>query len=263
MAKESPLVLNRPWGAMHYRILGHGPLVVFANALGTDLRLWDRLLPLLPKGLRYVRYDKPGHGLSDLAETVSIASLADDLAALILHLGGSATVVGLSVGGLTAQALAATRPDLVRALVLSNSAARLGTAASWQARTEAVTAHGLASIADGVMARWFTPAFRATPEFALWRNMLVRTSPTGYNAVCAALRDADQTAATARLGLPALVIAGAEDGAAPPDLVRATAALIAGAEFQVMQGIGHLPCVEAPAAYAAILIPFLQAHADG
>ncbi len=71
-------VLTRPWGAMHYRIDGatSGPTVVFANSLGTDLRLWDSLLPHLPTGLRYVRYDKRGHGLSDLGGPVTAADLA-------------------------------------------------------------------------------------------------------------------------------------------------------------------------------------------
>ena len=119
------------------------------------------------------------------------------------------------------------------------------------------------ALSFGIERLWFAPAFRATPDLALWRNMLVRASPIGYNAVCAALGAADQTAATARLRLPTLVIAGAEAGAAPPDLVRATAALIKGAEFQLMPGVGHLPGDKAPAAHAAILIPFPQAHAPG
>ena len=51
---------------IHYREDGDpsGAPVVFANSLGTDLRLWDDVVPLLPKGLRLIRYDKRGHGLS-------------------------------------------------------------------------------------------------------------------------------------------------------------------------------------------------------
>ena len=86
--------LRRPWGMMHFAETGpkDGPMVVFGNSLGTELRLWDGLLPHLPEGLRLVRYDKPGHGLSDLADSISIQSLADDAAALIHHLGGSRAV---------------------------------------------------------------------------------------------------------------------------------------------------------------------------
>lgn len=256
-------VLTRHWGAMHYRTDGanHGPTVVFANSLGTDLRLWDALLPLLPADIRVVRYDKPGHGLSDLAGTTTVEDLADDAAALIETLGGQVVFVGLSIGGLIAQALAARRPDLLKAVVISNSAAKLGTAASWQARIDAVGQQGMAGIADGVMERWFAAKFRASPALAPWRNMMIRTPSQGYIAACRALAGADQTEATRALHLPALVIAGGEDGSTPPDLVRATAALIQGAQFHVIPGTGHLPCVEDPIAYAAILTPFLKAHA--
>jgi 3-oxoadipate enol-lactonase len=256
-------VLSRSWGAMHYRIDGaaKGPTVVFANSLGTDLRLWDALLPLLPADLRLVRYDKRGHGLSDLGGPVTVADLADDAAALIEAVGGPVVFVGLSIGGLIAQTLAARRPDLVRAVVISNSAAKLGTAESWAARIDAVNAHGLAAIADAVMERWFAPAFRSTPDVTPWRNMMIRTPAEGYIAACGALAGADQTEATRALRLPALVIAGALDGSTPPDLVRTTADLIDGAAFHIIPGTGHLPCVEDPAAYAAILSPFLKAHA--
>jgi 3-oxoadipate enol-lactonase len=123
-----------------------------------------------------------------------------------------------------------------------------------------VTAHGVDSIADAVMERWFAPKFRATADLALWRNMLRRTPVLGYIAACHALADADQTLATAALTLPTLVIAGGQDGASPPDLVQATAALIAGAEFHLIRDAGHLPCVETPQAWADIVTPFLQRY---
>ncbi|MFN3524451.1 MAG: 3-oxoadipate enol-lactonase [Paracoccus sp. (in: a-proteobacteria)] len=255
--------LTRPYGVLHYRLDGPegAPVVMLANSLGTDLRLWDDLIPLLPQGLRYLRYDKQGHGLSDLGRADRIADHAADAAALIeAVVGGPVLMVGLSIGGLIAQRLASDRADLVRALVLSNTAARLGTALSWQARIDAVAACGTTVIADAVMERWFAAPFRARPELALWRNMLARTSTDGYIAACRALAGADQTRATAALRVPTLVIAGDQDGASPPDLVRATADLIAGAEFHLIPGAGHLPCVETPAAMAAILSPFLERY---
>ena len=251
-------VLTRPWGAMHCRVDGDGPTMVFANSLGTDLRLWDAVLPLLP-GWRLVRFDKPGHGLSDMGGAVSVESMAEDAAALIEDLGGGPVVfVGLSIGGLIGQALASARPDLLRGLVLANTAARLGTADSWQARIDAVTGPGLASIADAVMERWFSAAFRASPRMAPWRTMLIRTPAEGYAAACRALATADRTEATRRLTLPTLVIAGSEDGAAPPEVVEATAALIPGARYHLIPGVGHLPPVEAPDAFARCLAAFLQ-----
>lgn len=259
-------ILIRPWGAMHFRdeIVAEGPAqgtVVFSNSLGTELRLWDALLPLLPAGLRVIRYDKPGHGLSDLPATpVSIESLAEDAAALIEHCApqGPVIFVGLSIGGLIGQQLAASRPELLSALVLSNTAAKIGTAESWTDRIAAVHRDGLAAMADAVLERWFAPAFRATPALAPWRNMLVRTPAEGYAAACGAIAAADLTARTATLALPVLVIAGSLDGATPPALVEATARLVPGARFAVIEGAGHLPPAEATAAFAALLTPFLE-----
>ncbi|PIV75749.1 MAG: 3-oxoadipate enol-lactonase [Rhodobacteraceae bacterium CG17_big_fil_post_rev_8_21_14_2_50_65_11] len=247
---------------LHWREDGDpaGRPVVFANSLGTDLRLWEAVLPLLPKGLRLIRYDMRGHGLSDCPTAAyAMADLVDDAEALLDGLGITDCVfAGLSIGGMVAQGLAARRPDLIRALVLSNSAAKMGDAALWQARIDAIKAGGLEVMADAVMERWFSPAFRARPELALWRNMLTRTPVTGYLGCCHAIAGADLAASTRALTLPTLALAGGEDGASPPDLVRATAAMIPGSRFAVIEGAGHLPCVEAPGPYAALLDTFLK-----
>jgi 3-oxoadipate enol-lactonase len=240
-----------------------GVPVVFANSLGTDLRLWDQILPLLPSGLRIIRFDKRGHGLSDCPPApYAMEDLVSDAEALLDGLGLSACVfVGLSIGGMIGQGLAARRPDLMRALVLSNTAAKMGDAAMWQARIDAIRAGGIEALADAVMERWFSPAFLARPELSAWRNMLTRTPVEGYVGCCHAIAGADLTESTKALTLPTLAIAGSEDGASPPDLVQGTAEMIAGSRFTVIEGAGHLPCVEDPAAYAALLNDFLKEHA--
>ena len=255
-------VLPRPYGSLHLRMDGpeEAPALLLINSLGTDLRLWDALMPHLT-GWRVIRYDKQGHGLSDLGDGTRIGDHAADAAAILDVLECRATLIGCSIGGLIAQRLAVDRPELIRALVLSNTAAKLGTAESWNDRIATVQAGGTRAIADAVMERWFAAPFRAKPELALWRNMLARTSRDGYIAACHALASADQRAATAGLNLPSLVIAGSEDGASSPEIVRATADLIPGSEFHLIEGAGHLPCIEAPAEMAALLIPFLQRHA--
>jgi 3-oxoadipate enol-lactonase len=255
--------LTRPWGQMHVQIDGDpaNPCLVFANSLGTDLRLWDAVLPHLPKGICSLRYDKRGHGLSDLAAAAEIFAYAEDAIALIEAFAQRPVIfVGLSMGGQIAQAVAALRPDLLRGLVLSNTAAKLGTQDSWQARIDAVIDHGLEALAESILQRWFAPSFRETAALGLWRNMLTRTPARGYTAGCAVLGRTDLTQSTRALRLPSLVIAGAEDGASPAALVEATADLMAGADYHLMQGVGHLPCVEDPAGFAALLAPFLKAH---
>lgn len=238
--------------------------VLFANSLGTDLRLWDALIPLLPQGLRLIRYDKRGHGLSACpAGPYTMDDLAADAIALIAALELQQVIfVGLSIGGMIGQSLAATRPDLVRALVLSNTAAKMGDPATWAERIATINANGIAAMEAAILDRWFGPAFRASPQAALWGAMLSRTPQAGYVACCAAIAAADLTQSTRSLRLPALAIAGSHDGASPPNLVAATAALINGAHCHIINGAGHLPCVENPAAFAAILNPFLKEHAD-
>ena len=254
-------VLNSSFGAMHIRTegLADGPAVVFANSLGTDLRLWDALVDLLPAGLHLARFDKRGHGLSAFDGPFSIEDLADDAAALIEATCRRPVVfVGLSVGGLIGQALALRRPDLLRGLVLSNTAARIGTAGMWAQRIAAIEAEGLASIADGIMERWFAPSFRAKGAHAPWRAMMARTLPESYVATCRAIAAADYTDRVGRLDVPTLVIAGEHDVSTPPALVQATAKLIPGARLVTMAGTAHLPCVEDPRAYADLLTDFLQ-----
>ncbi|WP_051294527.1 3-oxoadipate enol-lactonase [Gemmobacter nectariphilus] len=254
---------------LHWREDGDpaGAPVVFANSLGTDLRLWDKVIPLLPQGYRYIRYDKRGHGLSDCPPgPYSMGALVRDAERLLDALEVRDCVfVGLSIGGMIAQGLAIKRLDLVRAMVISNTAAKIGTAEMWHTRIAAARDGGLAPMADAVMERWFSRAFRQGPELAGWRNMMVRTPLEGYVGCCAAIAGTDFYTPTSGLTLPTLAIAGSEDGSTPPDLVRETADLIRGSEFHLIRGAGHLPCVEAPEAYAARLAQFLErvGHAQG
>jgi 3-oxoadipate enol-lactonase len=239
--------------------------VVFANSLGTDLRVWEPLMAHLPGGLRIVRYDMRGHGLSDAPEgDYPMGELVADAAGLMDALGvRGAVFVGLSIGGVVAQGLAAERPDLVRAAVLSNTAAKIGTEATWRERIATVRAGGIAAIADGVLEKWFTTRFRAerAEELAGWRHMLTRTPVDGYCGCCAALSETDLRESTARLRQPVLAVAGSADGSTPPDLVRETAESIVGARFELIRGAGHIPCVEAPEALARVVGDFLREKA--
>ena len=248
---------------LHVELTGPGdaPALVFANSLGTDFRIWDRLLPHVQGSWRVLRYDKRGHGLSDCPPApYHMGDLVADAAALMDRFGmRNGVVVGLSIGGLIAQGLAAERPDLVRAMVLMDTAARIGNEDMWADRVAAVRADGIAAIEDSILERWFSKTYRneSVEDLALWRNMLTRTPAEGYIGCAEAIAQTDLLESTARLTLPTLAMAGAEDGSTPPDLVRETANLITGSAFHVIQGAGHLPGVEDPAAVARLLNPFL------
>mgnify|MGYP001209392960 CR=1 FL=1 len=247
---------------LHYELDGDedGAPLVLIHALGTDLRLWDRLVALLPKGLRVLRFSLRGHGLSDAPPApYAMGALVRDAERLMDHVGlRDAVVVGLSIGGLVAQGLAVKRLDLVRALVLSNTAAKIATAEIWQQRIALIEAQGIEAVADATLERWFPKGFRATPEARGWRNLMTRTPPQGYLGCAAAIAGTDFYTPTAGLRLPLLAIAGSEDGSTPPDLVRETADLVPGSQFVLIRGAGHLPCVDQPRAYAEALTGFLH-----
>ncbi|MEM7641249.1 MAG: 3-oxoadipate enol-lactonase [Pseudomonadota bacterium] len=244
---------------LHVRDEGEGPVLVFANSLGTDMRLWDDIVPLLP-GYRMVRWDKRGHGQSDVPDPpYAMGALVSDAEAVIDACGiKDCTFIGLSIGGMIAQGLATKRPDLVARLVLSNTAAKIGDDKLWDWRIKTVLAEGMEPLADGVMERWFGRDFLASPGHGLWRARFCQTPPKGYAGCSAAIKGTDFYTPTSTLRLPVLAIAGSEDGATPPDLVRETAALVPDSRFELMPRAGHLPCVEKPDDYAAILRGFLS-----
>jgi len=254
---------------VHHRFVpasGERTPVVFINSLGTDFRIWDAVVDDFADRPTLV-YDKRGHGLSSVGRApYSIDDHVDDLCALIDHLKLDKVVLcGLSVGGLIALGLLARRPDAVEKLVLCDTAHKIGTTESWNQRIAEVEAGGIEAIADLVMQRWFTPLFHAerSPELAGYRAMLARQPAAGYAATCAAIRDADFTQTARALTLPTLCIVGDQDGATPPDLVRSTADLIPGARFEVIEGAGHIPCVEKPAALVALLRGFIDSPIGG
>lgn len=247
---------------LHYHIDGApgGRPLVFANALGTDLRVWDRVVPLLPEGLRILRYDIRGQGLSSVPEgPYAMGTLVRDAERLLDHLDiRDCVFVGLSLGGLIAQGLAVKRLDQIRALVLSNTAAKFGLKHMWEDRIARTRTLGLGAMADEVMDRWFPKSALTSPEAALARAMLVRQPLEGYLGCAAAIGGTDFYTPTSGLRLAALGIAGDRDRATPPDLVRETVDLIPGAKFHLIRGAGHLPCLDRPEAFATALTDFLK-----
>ena len=254
-------VLMRPWGHMHFTDQGTGPAVVFANSLGTDLRMWGGVA--LP-GHRRIGFDKRGHGLSATPATGwTVEDLADDVAALMDHLGvARAVIAGCSVGGMVAMATAIRHPARCAALVLSSTAAKIGTDESWQARIEAIETGGLGGLADTIIDRWFSASFRQSDEVLAWQTMLLRCDPVGYIGTCRALAAADLRAGVAGLALPVLMLGGSHDPSTPPALMAETAALIPDARLVVIDGSGHIPAIDAPDATARLIGDFLKGLPD-
>ncbi|RYE84081.1 MAG: 3-oxoadipate enol-lactonase [Hyphomicrobiales bacterium] len=254
---------------LHYRVAGPAgaPALALANSLGTDGRIWDGVIERLAERYRVLSYDKRGHGLSDApAGDYSLADHVADLVGLLDHLGmGRIALGGVSVGGLIAQGFALAHPQRVAALVLCDTAPKVGDAALWNGRIETVLTHGMAPLADGLMERWFGPRFHRerADELAGWRNLFLRSDPRGYAGTCATLRDTDLSDRLKAIAAPTLVVVGEEDRSTPVELVRTCAEAIPGARFDVIADAGHIPSIEQPAVLAALMQNFLKEAGHG
>ncbi|MHA6732091.1 3-oxoadipate enol-lactonase [Devosia sp. A369] len=249
---------------LHYRLQGRAgaPVLALANSLGTDARIWDGVIALLAERYHILSYDKRGHGLSDAPTgDYALDDHVNDLAGLLDHLGlDRLALAGVSVGGLIAQGFALRHPERLSALVLCDTAPKVGDAAMWNARIAAVRAGGMAALVDAVMPRWFTDAYRQNraDDLAGWRNMFLRLPVDGYAGTCASLRDADLRDSIGAIATPTLVVVGDADLSTPPELVRDAAERIPGARFEIITGCGHLPSIEQPEILAASMMRFFQ-----
>lgn len=221
--------------------------IVFANSLGSDQTIWDEVIAALPGGYGVLTYDLPGHGLST-GQADSIEGMAADLSALIDALGLTDVLFcGVSIGGMIGQVLAARRPDMVRAAVFCNTASVIGSAARWEARIAAVKAQGTSGVSSEIVGAWFGSAYAERHDrLTLHETMIARTSDDGYIAACSAIRDADLTHFAEIIDMPVLCVGGAEDTSVPPEAVQHLARSVPGAQMVLIDGVGHLPCLEAP-----------------
>lgn len=257
---------------LHFVKQGAGasqPVVVLSHALGCELGMWDGVAAALEDRYTVLRYDHRGHGQSDVVPgPYSIDALADDAAALIRReLGHPVHFVGLSMGGMTAQAMAARHPDIIQSIVVANAADHYDESARamWQARVDLVRQQGVAAVADGAMQRWFTPEFRAdqppgsAARVAELRARLVAIDAQAYADSCLAVSRIDFRKSNTRIACPALVIAGTRDEATPAALSEAIQGGIQGAQLALIHA-AHLSAVEQPVAFAKLLSDFFDAQ---
>ena len=252
---------------LRYDLVGDGPRTVcFVHALAADSGMWAEQVPaVLARGLRVLRVDLRGHGGSDPTPgDYTLTELASDVAALIDALGGGRMdFVGLSVGGMIGEALAILFGAKVSSLMLCEAppAALTNAREIWAPRmTAARAARSLEPIADATMDRWLTPAFRARnpKRWQQIRDTVAATTVEGYCGTVAALSNFDFTAELQRLRVPALVLYSEADKASSHEENERLAALIPGGRFVAFSGARHLPNIEDPVRFNAILLDWLD-----
>ena len=253
-----------PDARIHYALSGpaDAPVLILSNSLGTDYSLWDPQTPAFEKQFRLLRYDMRGHGKSSAPKP--LYSVAGDLVPDLLALADSLSIdrfhfCGLSVGGMIGMTLALQAPQRLHKLVLSNTAAKIGTLESWATRIDTVRSKGMKEIAPITRDRWFTRQFQSASPEAVAKTMRVVESldPEGYVGGCCAVRDFDFRNQVSSIHVPTLVISGTHDPAATTADGHFLAERITGARY-VELNASHLSNIAAAERYTSEVLDFLS-----
>lgn len=245
------------------------PPLVFLHGLGGSQATWDKVLGGLVEHRRVIAFDLPGHGQSDKPEPgdfhYSVDGLALAIASAIEAMGlPRAVLVGHSLGGAIAATISLDRPELVRGLVLIDGAG-LGSEVN-------------AELLDRVVAEPSPEGARRLLELFYEDKGLIRErgveemyqarlAPGADGALRAAAtinfeRDRQLIAIYGRLGeigAPTLVIWGELDRVFPVDQAGTAAGMIPDAWLEILEGIGHVPQVEAPGEVVGLIHRFVRA----
>ncbi|MGB3301422.1 3-oxoadipate enol-lactonase [Gordonia sp. (in: high G+C Gram-positive bacteria)] len=238
------------------------PAVILSSSLGATHRMWDTQVSALEEHFQVIRYDTRGHGSSPVpAGPYSIDELADDVVALLDGLGiERAHFVGLSLGGMTGMRLAARNPERVDRMVLLCTSAHMPPAQGWLDRAATVRANGIASIAEAVVSRWFTPDYLTAnvDRKQSYEAMVAATPDEGYAGCCEAIAAMDLRDDLAAISAPTLAIAGAEDPATGPDSLRAIVDNISDGRLLVVPESAHLANAQQPEIVTPAIVEHLR-----
>lgn len=236
--------------SLSYDIVGpdDAPVVVLLPSLGATRDMWKWQTDALSDRFRMITVDLRGHGQSPApAEQYSIDELAEDVVSLLDELGVQrANITGISLGGAVAQYFAQAYPDRTETLTAISTTTRFGQRRDWLDKAELVEKEGTQALADGVVARWFTPTWaQRNPEIVQeFYNAIVATSDAGYAGCCHALAQFDSSAFLARVNAPTLVIAGQTDPSTPLEAVNRVRSGIVGSRMVTIDPAAHLVTVQ-------------------
>ena len=155
------------------------PVLVLGNSLGTTGEVWEPQAAALGERFRLLRFEHRGHGGSpSLPGPYTIAELGADVLRLLDGFGvPTASYCGISLGGMIGMWLAAHAPERIGALALCCTSAYLPPAGFWTDRAAQARTAGMASLAEPVVGRWFTPAFRARdPATPPWHGARIASA---------------------------------------------------------------------------------------
>jgi 3-oxoadipate enol-lactonase len=245
------------------KIDGHrgSPWLVLSNSLATNLTMWDRQVEAMRDRFRILRYDQRGHGDSDApAGRYDFKMLVADVIAIFDALEvDRAHFAGLSMGGMTAIALAEQHPERVDRVVACDCgpASTPQSAQQWEERIALARDHGMQALVQPTIDRWFPAEFiSANPDIIEKIRHMIRTTPlNGFIGCAHALSNFDLRPGLAAIKNPVQFICGGKDAALPG--TKALHAAVAGSEFVEISGAGHISNMENPTAFSHALQAFL------
>jgi 3-oxoadipate enol-lactonase len=227
------------------------PVLMLSNSLCTDLRMWDDQMPDFTRHFQVVRYDRRGHGRSEVPDgPYTVDDFGRDALAIMDGLGvAKANWCGLSMGGMVGQWLGANAPERIERLVMSNTHSYYADKTVWDERMALARANGMAAAAGPAMQRWFTKEAQARrpDKVALIQKMFAETDLDGYLACCSAIRNMDMRPTHPRIQAPTLVIVGLQDPATPAAAGEEIQKRIPGAQLATIDA-SHLSNIGQPKA---------------
>lgn len=248
---------------LRYEVHGEGEPVLLVHGFPLSRELWRPLIEPLREQYRLILPDLRGHGESEASAEMSMARYAEDLAALLDHLGERRPVVlvGLSMGGYIGFEFCRRHPERVRALVLANTRAQADSEEAARGRRETAEKalrEGSGVVAEGMMGKLFAPD--ASGELReRWRGIMAATPAEGVAAALRAMAERPDSFDTLRrLDRPVLVVAGEEDAVIPVEDARRMQEAVRDARLEIISGAGHLTPVEQPERFVAALRGFLD-----
>lgn len=257
--------MDKPF--LHFNDVGprSAPAVVLLHSLATHSELWAFQVPAWSAHFRVISVDLPGHGRSAVpAGNVSLAGMAREVVAVLDHLQiARAALVGLSLGGMVAQAVALGHAHRVTAMVIAHAGARTDASVReiWEQRIQQFEAGGLAGLSHPTLERWFPRAFsESSPITMAWMARLIEeTDPRGYVGAIRAIQDLDHLDRLPSVAVPTLVIAGEADAAVPSTVASMVAHRIPNARLRLLEGTGHIGNVQQPILFTELVGQFLKA----
>ena len=251
---------------MNYRFDGpaDAPVLMMSNSLLTDYGMWDFQMPALAAKYRVLRYDSRGHGGTQATPgPYSMELLVADVVGLLDALSlRKVHFLGLSMGGMIAQRLAAKHGDRLLSLSLCDTACQMPDTAAWDSRIALAQAKGTGAFTGPMTERWLTHGYRdAHPEVvAKLGTMISRTAVDGLVGCANAIKTMDHLALLPAIAAPTLVVVGELDVCTPVAAARVLQQGIRGAKLEVIAGAAHLPNVEQTQTFDRIVLDFLSRH---